>query len=152
MRKIYMFSLKSWKQLGILGFALISTMSWGHHSAAGYDIESRVAISGKLTKASFRNPHGTLKLKIDDKVLNITTVAEGVVYAGKVGEKWEIETAAANLLRRRGWNFKGVKKGQHVILVGHPAKDGSPLIYLREIHMQDGTVYGDPKGKDKALD
>ena len=144
------------KKSFIAVFTALLTVScfsvFAHHSAAGYNIETRIAISGELTKSSFRNPHGTLKLVISDEDLGITTTKEGVESLGEVGQEWEIETAAANLLRRRGWEFKNVKKGMKVTLVGHPTKDGTPMIYLREIHLQDGTVFGDPDGEDKALD
>lgn len=114
-----------------------------HHSAVGYDIENRISITGELSRVRFRNPHGTLEIEVTEK--------DGVSIDGKAQE-WEVETAAANLLRRRGWDFKGVKRGMTVTLIGHPSKDGSPLMYLREIHLPDGTVMGDPKGLDKALD
>jgi hypothetical protein len=133
------------KKFLILGIILsfLSSNIWAHHSAAGYDIENRISITGEIEKALFRNPHGTLKVKV--------TMVNGETVKGEFVE-WEVETAAANLLRRRGWEFKNVKKGLIVKLVGHPAKDGSNLIYLREIQMPDGTIMGDPEGKDKALD
>ena len=147
-----MFNLKSVSVFTGVVLLLVSVISWAHHSAAGYNIEKRVAISGEVKKASFRNPHGTLKLIISDDELGIKTLADGVESVGEVGQEWEIETAAANLLRRRGWDFKSVKKGDKLTLVGHPTKDGSPVMYIREIHLQDGTVFGDPDGEDKALD
>lgn len=121
----------------------ISDQAEAHHSAVGYDIESRISITGQLSKVRFRNPHGTLEIDVTEK--------DGKPIDGKAQE-WEVETAAANLLQRRGWDFKEVKRGMTVTLIGHPSKDGSPLMYLREIHLPDGTVMGDPKGLDKALD
>ena len=118
---------------------LFSASVNSHHSAAGYETDRRIEIVGTVTKASFRNPHG--KILVED------VEAEGYDDA-----EWHIETAAANLLRRRDWDFKAVKKGMRLTFVGHPTKDGTPELYLREIHFEDGVVFGDPDGKDKALD
>ncbi len=123
-----------------------------HHSAAGYDIESRVAISGEVVKASFRNPHGKIEVLAPAHAQDISDDGEIAAVAGGEAVEWTVETAAANLLRRRAWDFKKVKKGDSLILIGHPAKDGSPILYLREIRFPDGTVFGDPDGQDKALD
>jgi hypothetical protein len=120
-------------------FALSSMYASAHHSAAGYDTDKRIEVSGTITKVSFRNPHGKLKLA--------NATAEG--YSD--GD-WKVEAAAANLLRRRGWNFKEIKQGMKIKLVGHPTKDGGHELYLREVHFEDGTVFGDPDGQDKALD
>lgn len=130
------------------GLMLIGANAWSHHSAAGYNTESRIMITGVVSKAAFRNPHGSIKIAVSAK--NDQTTGSDIPTQGV--EEWEVETAAANLLRRRGWDFKAVKPGMELKLVGHPTKDGSHMIYLREIHMPDGTVMGDPEGKDKALD
>ena len=149
----------------------VGGVAYAHHSAAGYNIEKRILISGTIKKVSFRNPHGRIVMVATGEPKEVnnhsdTSVKEGdckptgvndckiaVVEAasGEV-EEWHVETAAANLLRRRGWIFTQVKKGDKVTLVGHPSKDGSNYMYLREIHLPDGTVFGDPEGKDKALD
>lgn len=135
--------MKSIKTVAGIAFGLAALVfslgSLAHHSAAGYDTEKRIEVTGIVTRATFRNPHGHINLK--------HATAEGY----EVGE-WEVETAAANLLRRRDWDFRAVKKDMKVTLVGHPAKDGKPMLYLREIHLEDGTFFGDPEGQDKALD
>lgn len=123
---------------------LLSTLnlqSQAHHSSTGYDLDSRIEITGTVKSAMFRNPHGTL-------VLEGVAPVEGFSDA----TEWEVETAASNLLRRRGWDFKRVKPGLHVTLTGHARKDKAPVLYLREIKFDDGTVFGDPDGQDKSLD
>lgn len=120
-------------------FLGLSMGASAHHSAAAYDLERRIEIKGEVVRAMFRNPHGTLRLK--------NTVSEGYDH-----DVWEIETAAANLLRRRGWDFREVKRGMKVTVTGHATKDGSNHLYLREIYFEDGRVFGDPDGQDKSLD
>lgn len=131
-----------------LVFGVVSFFASAHHSAAGYNVETRIQIEGTITKASFRNPHGTLRVD----VTGVIDLDSGEALPVNGVEAWEVETAAANLLRRRGWDFAAVKKGLVVKLVGHPTKERGHLMYLREIHLPDGTVMGDPEGKDKALD
>lgn len=148
--------MKNFRILALIcGFALLlPAVAQAHHSAAGYDTQKRVAIKGTIKKVSFRNPHGHIELMVDGKPIEAAVfLKDGMpsVAGGKEVE-WEVETAAANLLRRRGWDFRAVKKGQTVTLIGHPSKDKKPIMYLREIHFEDGTVFGDPDGADKALD
>ena len=109
-----------------------------HHSPASYDITRRVTITGTVASAYFRNPHGHITLEVRDA-------------QGRVSE-WSIETSAANLLRRRGWVFSKVGTGVTGTFVGHPNKTVPRDIYLREIRLTDGTMFGDKGGSDQALD
>lgn len=109
-----------------------------HHSPAAFDLTVRTSISGVLREATFRNPHGHLSLDV--------TNAQGRV------QTWTIETSAANLLRRRGWDFSKIRPGMRVTIVGHPNKTVPFNIYTREVRMADGTVFGDRYGNDTALD
>lgn len=105
---------------------------------ASYDITRRVSVSGEVKEAFFRNPHGHVVLIVTDA-------------RGRTTE-WQIETSAANLLRRRGWVFSKVKPGVQATFTGHPNKTVQRDVYLREIRFSDGTVFGDQGGNDKALD
>lgn len=128
----------------LMSLTMLASLSFinqchAHHSAVGYDTDVRIKMSGIVSKSSFRNPHG--------KIL----VSDGVAEGYENGD-WKVETAAANLLRRRDWDFKSVEPGMKLVFVGHPSKDGKNELYLREIHFEDGRVFGDPDGLDKALD
>lgn len=109
-----------------------------HHSPAAFDLEQRVTITGVVKKATFRNPHGHLDILVTGE-------------DGKVVE-WEVETSASNLLRRRGWDFKAIKRGETVTVLGHPHKEKPAIMYIRAITLPDGTMFGDPEGEDNALD
>jgi hypothetical protein len=109
-----------------------------HHSPAAWDVTKRNSVTGVVKDASFRNPHGEIKLMVtNDK--------------GQV-EEWRIETSAANLLRRRGWDFSRVTPGLKVTVTGHLNKEVPREIYIREIQFEDGTHFGDKGGNDAALD
>ncbi len=125
-----------------LGFsALLALGSAGvsaHHSPAAYDITVRTSKTGVVKEVSFRNPHGLITMSVTNE--------KGVV------EEWSVETSAANLLRRRGWEFSRVTPGAKVTVTGHLNKEVPQNIYIREIKLEDGTVFGDKGGNDNALD
>lgn len=123
----------------ILGaFALtVSAAAVAHHSPASYDLTKRSTVTGVIKSAMFRNPHGRIVL---------------VVKAGGKTEEWKIETSAANLLRRRGWDFAKFKPGATITLFGHMNKTIPLDFYVREAKFADGTFFGDKGGNDQALD
>lgn len=122
----------------VLTMGLSAVAVHAHHSPAAWEITQRSTVSGEVKEASFRNPHGLLKLAVrNDK--------------GET-EEWHVETSAANLLRRRGWDFSKVTPGLKIKVVGHLNKEQPRQIYIREIHFEDGTVFGDKGGNDAALD
>ena len=122
----------------VVALGLSAVAVHAHHSPAAWEIGQRNSVSGEVKEASFRNPHGLLKLAVrNDK--------------GEI-EEWHIETSAANLLRRRGWDFSKVQPGMTVKVVGHPNKEQPRQIYIRELHFQDGSFFGDKGGNDSALD
>lgn len=122
----------------VAALSLSAVTVHAHHSPAAWEITKRSSVSGVVKEASFRNPHGLLTLQVTNE-------------KGQV-EEWRVETSAANLLRRRGWDFSKVVPGIKVTVVGHLNKEQPREIYIREIHFEDGTVFGDKGGSDAALD
>jgi hypothetical protein len=122
----------------VFSAAMLATPAEAHHSPAAFNLETRDEVTGVVKKATFRNPHGHIDLVVTDES------GQEVVY--------ELETSAANLLRRRGWDFSKVKRGETVTAIGHPHKEQSNIMYIRAIRLSDGTMFGDPDGKDQALD
>jgi tRNA(Ile2) C34 agmatinyltransferase TiaS len=115
--------------------AIVGSVSAGaHHSPASYDLAKRSSVTGVIKSVYFRNPHGAMVLTASD------------------GKEWKVETSAANLLRRRGWEFARIKPGMKVVVSGHLNKTVQNDIYIRLIKLPDGTEFGDKEGKDAALD
>ncbi|OYU45408.1 MAG: hypothetical protein CFE44_07670 [Burkholderiales bacterium PBB4] len=108
-----------------------------HHSPASFDITKRTTVTGVIKKAMFRNPHGSMVLTVKN---------------GKKTEEWDVETSAANLLRRRGWVFAKFAPGATVTVYVHLNKTVPKMIYVREARFADNTFFGDKEGNDKALD
>ena len=116
----------------------LSNPALAHHSAVTWDLTQRITIAGTVKVVMFRNPHGHLELL--------------VAKPDNSSEIWNVETSAMNILVRRGWKFDQVHVGDKLTVVGHPNKTLPLEIYARELHLEDGQVFGDPSGKDTALD
>lgn len=108
-----------------------------HHSPASFDLTRRTTLTGVIHQSQFRNPHGRMLLD---------------VRTGNRVVRWEVETSAANLLRRRGWVFSRFRAGTTVTVYGHLNKTVPNYIYVREARFADGTFFGDSEGNDQALD
>ncbi len=99
---------------------------WAHHSfAAVFDSKKQATVTGTVTKVDWRNPH-------------MYVYADVRGDAGKV-ENWAFETFPPNILIRQGWLKDALKPGDVVTISGSLAKDGSNLMFIREITFPDGT-------------
>ena len=125
------------KSLFLVGL-MVCGVAGAHHSPAAYDITTRTSKTGVIQDVSFRNPHGHITLLVTNE-------------KGQI-EEWSVEMSAANLLRRRGWEFSQVVPNLKVTVMGHLNKEVPRDIYIREIKLPDGTVFGDKGGNDNALD
>ena len=113
------------RYLFFLGAAsLTAAPAWGHHSDAGMDMNSTVALEGTVTELRFRNPH-------------VYVVVETTDASGEPVE-WSLETSGANNLTRRGWTRDTLKAGDRVAFRAHPALDGRPYGKLNSIDMEGG--------------
>jgi hypothetical protein len=112
----------------LLMLAVFASIAHAHHSPATYDLTvTDFAVSGKIKRVEFRNPHSHIVLEAPDK-------------SGKMAE-WEVEFSSVNLLLRRGWKFDRIKPGDTVTCTGNPAKTGEPVMYMWSIKLADGTVF-----------
>ena len=101
-----------------------------HHSLAGvYDMKKEAEVSGTLTKLQLVNPHGSLHLAVKN--------ADGST------SEWVFTTGSATTLAQRGISKLGpnaLKAGDALIAKYIPARDGSPLGFLKSITTADGRV------------
>jgi Family of unknown function (DUF6152) len=109
------------------GWLIASTAALAHHSLAGvYDIRKEEQVSGVLTKVAFTNPHGAMHLAVEN---NDGTETE-----------WVMTTGSANVLANLGFGQAGpnaVKAGDTVTIRYFPARNGSPLGFIRAITLPD---------------
>ena len=101
-----------------------------HHSLAGvYDMKKDMELSGEVESIKFVNPHGSL------------TVA--VKNADGSSTSWVLTLGSATALAQRGVGKTGpnaLHTGDKITVKFIPAKDGSPLGFLKTVVMPDGRV------------
>lgn len=101
-----------------------------HHSLAGvYDMKNEKEISGTVSSIKFSNPHGSLSVTVKN--------ADGTTT------EWVMTLGSATALAQRGIGKTGpnaLHQGDEVKVKFLPARDGSPLGFLRTVIMPDGRV------------
>src|SRR5262245_57983331 len=111
-----------------LGGLIASSTLLAHHSLAGvYDMHKDMEVSGAVEKLQFVNPHGSLTIGVKD--------ADGK------STSWVFTLGSATALAGRGVGKTGpnaLHAGDVIKVKFIPAKDGSPLGFLKAITYPDG--------------
>jgi hypothetical protein len=109
-----------------------------HHSLAGvYDMKKDEEKSGALTSIRLANPHGSLHVAVKN--------ADGTTT------EWVLTTGSATSLAQRGVGKTGpnaLKAGDEIKVKFLPARNGSPLGFLKTITTADGRVIQISAGND----
>jgi hypothetical protein len=114
----------------LTGSALLafSAPALAHHSAAAYDTQQEVKVTGTISEYKFRNPHVYLTLQVKK--------ADGSTAA------MEVEAGAASVLGPLGFNRDSVAVGDVVTISGNPARNSSDKLLLgKDLYKKDGTYY-----------
>src|SRR6185436_11271894 len=99
-----------------------------HHSAAAYNTQQELRVTGTITEYRFRNPHVymTLQVKKDDG----STVL------------MEVEAGAASVLNPLGFTKDSVAVGDVVTIAGNPARNNADKSMLgKDLYKQNGTYF-----------
>lgn len=115
-----------------LGFVATVCVAAGllqaHHSLAGvYDMKGEKEVSGTVDKLQFTNPHGSLSVMVKN--------ADGT------STPWVMTMGSATALAQRGVGKTGpnaLHPGDAITVKFLPAKDGSPLGFLKSVTYSDG--------------
>ena len=101
-----------------------------HHSLAGvYDMKADKEMSGTVSSVKFTNPHGSLSIDVKN--------ADGSMT------EWVMTLGSATALAQRGIGKTGpnaLHAGDKIKVMFLPARDGSPLGFLKTVTMPDGHV------------
>ncbi|MEO8100057.1 MAG: DUF6152 family protein [Acidobacteriota bacterium] len=101
-----------------------------HHSLAGvYDMKADKQVAGTVTTVKFTNPHGSLALAVTNPDGSMT--------------EWVMTLGSATALASKGVGKTGpnaLHTGDNIKVTFLPAKDGSPLGFLKSVTMPDGRV------------
>jgi hypothetical protein len=102
--------------LAIAGALVLTPAISAHHgTAASYDQDAWMTVTGVVTEFRWRNPHSSLHLDVTDD-------------SGKATE-YAIELASPALMARQGsgWTRRTFKAGDKVTFRVHPSKIGAPV-------------------------
>src|SRR6266404_5329978 len=101
-----------------------------HHSLAGvYDMKKDMEMSGAVQSVKFVNPHGSLTIAVKNPDGSSTD--------------WVMTLGSATALAGRGIGRTGpnaLHAGDQITVKFLPARDGSPLGFLKTVIMPDGRV------------
>ena len=106
-----------------LAFSVVAFSAAAHHSfPAQYDIDKPIALTGKVTKVEWTNPHVWFYVNVKD------------AQTGEV-TNWGAEMGPPHLLQRRGWRRDTLKIGEEITVNGSLAKNGSKRLNARQVVM-----------------
>jgi hypothetical protein len=106
----------------------IAVPALAHHSAAAYNTQQELRVTGTIAEYRFRNPHVymTLQVKKDDG----STVL------------MEVEAGAASVLNPLGFNKDSVAVGDVVTIAGNPARNNAEKSMLgKDLYKKDGAYF-----------
>jgi hypothetical protein len=112
--------------IALIGIASASA----HHSiSAHYHRGRSVTVEGHIAIVHYRNPHASIELDV----------------AGDGGtERWLLEWDDTEDLMEVGITATTFQTGDHVVVVGNPARDESARLYIRNLRRTaDGLEYVD---------
>jgi hypothetical protein len=112
------------------GLMATSVSLEAHHSLAGvYDMKTDKELEGTVASIKFSNPHGSLTLTVKNPDGTTTD--------------WVMTLGSATALAQRGIGKTGpnaLHAGDNIKVKFLPARDGSPLGFLKTVTMPDGRV------------
>jgi len=114
----------------MFGWLVAGVSLQAHHSLAGvYDMHKEAEVSGSVEKIQFVNPHGSLTLAVKNPDGTKT--------------EWVFTLGSATALAQRGIGKTGenaLHAGDEISVKFIPARNGSPLGFLKSVTMPDGRV------------
>ena len=105
---------------------VLTAPALGHHSAAAYDTQKEVTVTGTVSQYRFGNPHIYMTLQVKR--------ADG--STGSV----EVEAGAASVLNGLGFKKDAIVAGEVVTVTGNPSRNnGDKAILGKDLRKSDGT-------------
>jgi Family of unknown function (DUF6152) len=101
-----------------------------HHSAAMFDRDKQVSLTGTIVQFEWTNPHSWIQIDVPSE--NGGT------------DRWSVECNSPNNLVRMGWKSTSLKPGDKVTILIHPLRNGEKGGSFLSVTLPDGTVLTDP--------
>ena len=109
---------------GIASLFLATPLSAHHSTAANFNSESIISVTGTVTEFKFQNPHVQILLDVEN--------------AAGESERWMVELAAKNQFIRQGWTGDEFQPGQVITAFGWEGYRPRSAYFTRAI-MPDGS-------------
>ena len=106
---------------------LVTAPTLAHHSAAIFDHDRMVTLTGKVREFQWTNPHCFIQVTI---------------AGASAAEEWSVEMGAPLQLYQAGWKPATLKPGDDVSVVVHPARDGTRAGLFLSATGKDGAPLG----------
>ncbi len=104
----------------------LASPALAHHSAAAYDTQKEVRLTGTITQYRFGNPHVYMILQVKKADGSTNSV--------------EVEAGAASVLNPLGFKKDALAAGDVVTVVGNPGRDNPDKFVLgKDLYKQDGS-------------
>jgi hypothetical protein len=115
--------------IGLVVIATTGAASAHHSISRYYDRGQRVTLEGVLAAVMLRNPHSEMRLE---------------VRAGEQSTRWTLELDDPGDMQEQGIGPDTLRAGDAVVVVGHPARDGSNTLFVESLRRPaDGLEYFD---------
>lgn len=108
----------------LLSATLVIPAAWAHHRWP-VNMNVPVTVQGTVTNFDWSNPHPMISIDV--------SLDDGST------EVWQIGGPALNRMEARGWSADTVKPGDTITGTGFQFLDGSKIIRLERVMLQDGT-------------
>ncbi len=110
-------------RLMVLLFAIPVCFSFTilHHGWANYDQTKTLSFTGEIVESSYENPHGMIKLKVDDKT-------------------WNVVLAPPGRMEARGLSREMLTNAKQAAVVGYPHKKEKDEMRAERITIGDKTT------------
>ena len=114
-------------------FLLTTTAVFAHHSAAMFDANKEVTLTGTVKEFQWMSPHCWIQLLVPDAAnANAPPVEWGIEMDNPVG------------LSRHGWKPRSLQPGDRVTVIAHPLRDGTHGAQVVSV-AKDGQIVGNPE-------
>ena len=110
-----------------------ATGAYAHHSAAQFDFQNTVNMTGVVKEARFSNPHGRIILNVTDD---------------RGTRDIEFEAHSRNNMYRQGLRPEMMKVGDKITIRIAPMRNGEDGGYVTAVLTADGTAIGNITSAD----
>jgi hypothetical protein len=94
-------------------FGFIANPLSAHHGVTNYDMKKTIVLTGTITAFDWSNPHCLTHLDATDDNGHTS--------------HWTLEMASTFTMSHQGWDMNTLKRGDHVTVETHPARNGAPV-------------------------